>query len=158
MKFNDAISGLVLLLAGAYAWWESADYPPGVGGQYGSAFFPRIVAVLMIMLGAGLIASGLKARRDAGSWVALERWAKAPRSLAGAAILIGALAFMTVALEPLGFPLTAIVATFGFTLYLRGRPVSSLAFTVASVTMIHLLFSKAFSVVLPLGVLESLFR
>lgn len=157
MKFNNAIPGLIVLLFGAYAWWESASYPPGISGGYGSAFFPRVIGTVMIGLGTLLILSGLRTLR-AGGWAHMEGWATARRPLAGVAILIGALAFMTLAMEPLGFPLSAFLATFAFTVYLRARWISSLAISGAAVLAIHFLFAEVFSVVLPLGVLDALIR
>lgn len=157
MKFNNAIPGLVIFLIGAYAWWESASYPPGISGGYGSAFFPRVIGGAMLLLGSLLVLTGLRELRTTG-WANLEGWASSSRSLTGVAVLVGALVFLTLTMESLGFPIAAFVAAFAFMVYLRGRPLSSLALSAAAVLVIHLMFAEVFSVVLPLGILDTLIR
>ena len=157
MKFNNAILGLFVILIGAYAWFESASYPPGISGGYGSAFFPRVVGAAMLFLGSLLVLGGMRERRTVG-WVQLSGWARGPRPLTGVAVLVGALVFLTLTMKILGFPIAAFIAAFAFMTYLRGRPLTSCAYSAATVLVIHFAFSEVFSVILPLGILDTLIR
>ena len=43
MRVNDAVFGIVFMIAGAAIAVEAQSFPPVPGQQYGSAFFPRLI-------------------------------------------------------------------------------------------------------------------
>ena len=61
MKFNDALCGAALVALGAVVLWHIQGFPPMPGQKYGPAWFPGLIAGGLIICGALLIVSRLRA-------------------------------------------------------------------------------------------------
>ena len=64
MKLNDAVWGALLALLGAAILWHVQGFPRIPGQNVGPALFPGILAAAMLVCGAILIVSGMRARRE----------------------------------------------------------------------------------------------
>ena len=78
VKVNDAVWGALFALLGAAILWHVQGFPRIPGQNVGPGLFPGVLAAAMLVCGAILIATGLKARRAGG---AASRWTVAPEWL-----------------------------------------------------------------------------
>jgi putative tricarboxylic transport membrane protein len=105
MRFNDTLSGLLLLLAGiavvVFAW----TFPPAMGQSIGPGLFPILTGVGLGLCGVVLAWSGVKRRE--GAWLVWEDWVRRPRMALNGALVIGALIFYALVVDTVGFFLTA---------------------------------------------------
>ena len=149
-RVPDIVSGALIGLCGVYILIEAATYPPRPMDAYGSGFFPRLIAISMLAVGALLILTRLRAGLPAPSAIA-PAWRLRP--LLSAGLLIALSIFSVFAIQPLGFVPTGIIVAFIFMLERRGRPLSSVAWSAGAVIAIYSLFTRVFSVTLPVGVM-----
>jgi len=49
---RDFWAGLIYLLLGAGAFWIALDYAPGTVGRMGPGYFPRALAMILVVIGA----------------------------------------------------------------------------------------------------------
>lgn len=111
---SDRIAGIVLILLAIAFWVLAGNYEAGFGDPIGPVVFPRIVAVPL-----GLFALYMVVRPDpAPAWPTGDR---AVRQVALVAVLFA----FPYLIEPLGFPLAAMVASFCFCLLLGARTVAA---------------------------------
>jgi putative tricarboxylic transport membrane protein len=107
MRLRDTLSGLITLLFGvavvAHAW----TFPPMPGQPVGPSLFPMIAGSGLVLLGAALAFNG--ARRGGAPWIAFDDWVRRPRMVANFALVIAAVVFYAVAVDRLGFFITAFV-------------------------------------------------
>jgi hypothetical protein len=111
VKFNDAITGVALIVLGLGILWHIQGYPEMPGQKYGPAWFPGIAGGRHRALRRG---ARLPGPSDGQRWLVLDEWMSRKRPVAGFVSVIVGLAFYVVASEPLGFHLT------GFVLLSRG--------------------------------------
>ncbi|MEO5845850.1 MAG: tripartite tricarboxylate transporter TctB family protein [Caldimonas sp.] len=157
MKINDAIWGALFALLGAAILWHVQGFPRIPGQNVGPGLFPGVLAVAMLVCGALLIATGLKARRAEGApspWAAAPDWLRSPRHVLAFVVLAAVNVFYLLVVERLGFVLTAFVYLAALLWVLRVR--FALVFPVALVMtlVIHYAFYKLLRVPLPWGVLQ----
>lgn len=151
MKLSDALSGLLSLAFGIAIVAYAATFPPMPGQHVGPSLFPTVVGCGFALFGAGLAASGL--RQGAGGWVTFDAWVRRPRMVVNFALVVFAVAFYALAVDVLGFfitafaVLTALCVAFGA----RGRWIVPL--TLAITCAIHYGFYTLLRVPLPWGVL-----
>jgi len=90
----DRVSGSALVLLGLFVVWERRVLPLGSHTQPGPGYFPLLLSILLIVLGALLIFQG-------GSAQALGAlaWPEAPHALA----ILACSAFATLFLEQIGY-------------------------------------------------------
>ena len=62
---QDVVAGALFILFGFLGYYFSLSLNFGTAADFGSAFFPRIISVLLTLLGAGILIRGL-ARASAG--------------------------------------------------------------------------------------------
>lgn len=152
MKANDAISGaLFILLAGAIFYFTQ-DFRVMPGQNYGAAFFPRVIASAMALLGLVLVVQGVRARGTA-PWVAFDDWTRSPRHVANVLLVIAVLVFYILASDWLGFLITGFISLFVLLLWLRGPAhwLSSLAISVLCIAGLQYFFGEVLRVPLPWG-------
>jgi putative tricarboxylic transport membrane protein len=141
---GDRVAGLLLALIGTAGAAEAIrQLPFGTLSQPGPAYAPFLVSVLLIVLGLATAAGGRSSpRRSAIGWSELPH----------AVRVIGGIAFAALAIERLGYRLTAL-ALLLFYLGIAGRrPVAAtlaVAFGLAFGT--HYLFARLLKVPLPAG-------
>lgn len=156
MKVNDSVSGIAFILCAALIFYMTREFSVLPGQAYGAAFFPRTIAVLMLLLGGILVGQGVR-QRGAEPWVEALDWMRSPRHVANFALVVGALIFYILASDTLGFAITASLTLFTMLLWLR-RPVfwpSSLAIALLTTVTLQLFFGQVLRVPLPWGVLEA---
>lgn len=107
MRLRDTLSGLLLLIFGVMVVLHARTFPPTPGQGVGPGFFPILVGVGLALGGAVLIWSDRK-QRDL-PWLEFEDWVRRPRMALNGALVIGALIFYALAVDMVGFFLTAFV-------------------------------------------------
>ncbi len=166
MKFNDAISGALLLALALAILFNIQSFPKIPGQNIGPAAFPGLLASLLAVCAVLLILKGLRSRKRIGpdqadasgivsprEWLAIGPWLRSPAQLRNFLVTIGCLLFYIFASEWLGFILTSILilVLMFVTLGVRHRIVIPIAVVVTLV--IHLVFYKGLRVPLPWGIL-----
>lgn len=65
MKKKDMILGIASIVLGVAAYLGSSRFPTGTSADtLGAAFFPRLVAVIVMVLGASIIIGALRKKED----------------------------------------------------------------------------------------------
>jgi putative tricarboxylic transport membrane protein len=154
MRPSDLTTGLIVMAGGLAVAGYAQTFPPMPGQNIGPSYFPTVIGVCLASAGAALAVSGLK-RRDT-PWLAIDAWARTPRALARAALVVVALIGYTVVVDPLGFLITGVLflsvlfAAFGA----RRRWILPVAIGVT--VAIHYAFYTVLRVPLPWGLLEAI--
>lgn len=152
MRFNDAVTGLVLLaFAGAMAWL-TRSFPPMPGQKYGPALFPVLLATGLAACALLLIFKGWRERRDVRP-LALAPWARDPRRFGGVLTVLACILAYILLSEPVGFFIVAsgillVLLMVAGVAWSRAVPIAA-AVTVA----VHVSFYSVLRVPLPWGVL-----
>lgn len=156
MKVNDAISGAIFILAAALIFYLTRGFSVLPGQQYGAAFFPRTIAVVMAVLGAALVFKGVR-ERGIVPWAVPFDWMSSPVLIANFALVVAALVFYILVSDGLGFAITAFVTLYALLLWLRGRKfwLSSAAISLVSMIVMQQFFGQLLRVPLPWGVLQA---
>ena len=146
-KPGDLWSGIALAALGAYIVIQARQWeylgPEGPG----AGFFPLWYGVAMLALSALLIVSNL--RRGAVRGNAID-WTKLGRALTTWL----ALAVSVALFKPLGFVISFALLTYFIVAVMYRRPLATAALVaVASAAGFYLVFDRALSVPLPVGVL-----
>ena len=163
MKLSDRLTGAMLLVLGALAWWGGSKLPPVPGQQVGPDVFPMVIGIglmlcgLLIILGIGkgfeedekIIAS------ESGEVAEALPEADAPGGLRGllsgwkALLPPAALFFYYFASERLGFWLTATLMVL-----VLARSQGGILLALLAPPLVHLVFYKLLRVPLPPGLLN----
>ncbi len=153
MKFNDAVTGGVLLALALAILVHVAGFPQIPGQQIGPAVFPGLVAVLLAGCGLLMIANGL-ATAKTQAWVTPGRWLKSPYHRRNFLVTVGCLLFYLFASDTLGFLLCGvlILAAMFWSLSVRRALILPLALVIT--LAIHAVFYKGLRVPLPWGLLQ----
>lgn len=156
MKFSDAVFGLLLLALGLTVIAVVSSYPTIAAQRVGPALFPALIAIGLAVAGLMLILRGWRdARKTGARWARFDPWVHSPRHVAGALGVIGSIVFYIVAVDWLGFFLTAlIILVVLFRLF--GVALSrSIVIAVIATFVIHFAFYKLLRVPLPWGLLTN---
>ncbi len=159
MRLSDRSTGLFILALGAVAAYAGSRLPPVPGQQIGPNVFPLVVGIGLCLCGA-MIALGIGSRFEEAAEADLAAHSDqpppedvAPSRLRWLRVLLppAALVFYAVAVDALGFFLTAgamiLVASLAFGARLR----LALPMALLGPPIIHLIFYKLLRVPLPAG-------
>ena len=148
MRFNDAIFGAVLLLAGIAIAWAAAGQPPMPGQAFGAGSFPLVIGAALAVTALPLVLSGLRQRSPA---LSLGDWARSPRCWRDLALTLAAPAIYIVAADTIGFvPVTfAILLVLAATL--GARLATAAVFAAVMAVGLYLGFAQGLRVPLPRG-------
>lgn len=151
MRFSDRAAGLVAVILGVAVAAYARTFPPAPGQIVGPSLFPFAIGAGLAVLGALLMLGGGAARR--GPWIELEPWVRRPRMAAHFVLVVADLLFYALAVDRLGFLITAFVflAVLFLAFGVRRRWIVPAA-AVASL-LIHFGFYTLLRVPLPWGVL-----
>ena len=146
-KSGDLWSGIALAALGAYIVIQARQWeylgPEGPG----AGFFPLWYGIAILGLSALLIVSNL--RRGAVRGNAID-WARLGRALSTWL----ALAVSVALFKPLGFVISFALLTYFIVAVMYRRPLATAALVaVASAAAFYLVFDRALSVPLPVGIL-----
>jgi hypothetical protein len=100
----DRVSGAFLMLLGLFVVWERRVLPLGTASRPGPGYFPLLLAILLIVLGAILIVRGKEAKK-----IRSVCWSEAPHAVA----ILGCCLFISLFMETIGYRLTLLL-TLGF--------------------------------------------
>ncbi len=169
MKVSDRVTGLMLVVLGALAYWGGSKLPPVPGQQVGPDVFPMVIGAglvicgILIMFGVGRTfeeeeaiitsASGEVAKADA---VEPDKGFVAGLFGGGWKVLLppAALFFYYFASERLGFWLTATVMVFVLAWSQGAKLKWATILAVVAPMFVHLVFYKLLRVPLPAGILN----
>lgn len=157
MKLDDAVWGVLFALLGAVVVGHVQAFPRIPGQNVGPALFPGIVGAAMVVCGAVLVVRGMKARRlEAGSarWAELPAWMASRPHVLALVVLVAANLFYLLAVQRLGFLLTAFAYLVALMAVLRVRLAVVLPVALVMTLAIHYAFYKLLRVPLPWGVLQ----
>ena len=152
MRFNDAVSGAVLLALAIAILFNISTYPTIPGQSVGPAIFPGLLAILLALCALLLIRNGI-ANLEKEAWFVIGDWMKSGHHLRNFFITLGCLVFYIFASEPLGFLVcsTGLLIAMFWALEVRCALIFPLAVVITLV--IHTVFYKGLRVPLPWGVL-----
>lgn len=91
-SLNDIFAGTFLLASGAFGFWLAWPLRSGTAAAMGSGYVPKMLALILMVLGAATIVSGFFQQEDE-----LERWY--PRQLV---FILAALAFFGFTVDEFG--------------------------------------------------------
>jgi putative tricarboxylic transport membrane protein len=139
----DRVSGAFLVLVGLFVVWERRVLPLGSTSHPGPGYFPLLLAVLLIILGAILIARGKGAKM-----IRSVSWPEAPHAVA----ILGCCLFVSLFMETIGYRLTLLlVLGFLFGVMERIKPWLTLVLTFGFSLGTFWLFDSLLRVPLPRG-------
>ncbi|MCE2871126.1 MAG: tripartite tricarboxylate transporter TctB family protein [Oxalobacteraceae bacterium] len=153
MKFNDAVSGALLLALAIAILFNVSVFPSIPGQNVGPSLFPSVLASLLAVCALLLIREGLS---SAQPWCELGEWMRSAHHLRNFLLTLGCLVFYIVASDVLGFIVcgTLILGVLFLAFSVRVQLVLPLALLVTLV--IHAAFYKGLRVPLPWGILQPL--
>ncbi len=152
MKFNDALSGLLLLLLAVAVLVNVSSFPTIPGQNIGPGAFPGLLAWLLLLCSVLLIVRGFRSSVRT-PLVEMGAWMRSPYHLRNFFITTGCLLFYILASDFLGFLICAfaILCTMFWALQVRARLIVPIALGVT--LLIHTIFYKGLRVPLPWGIL-----
>jgi putative tricarboxylic transport membrane protein len=153
MKLNDALIGAALVALGAVVLWHIQGFPPMPGQKYGPAWFPGLIAGGLVACGALLMVGRARAT-DVQPLFALPEWARRMRPVASVVSVIAGLVVYVLAVDPLGFHITAAALLLVWSRLLGASWRLAVPVSLAATVVIHLAFYKLLKVPLPWGLLE----
>lgn len=167
---KDKIIGLFLIAFGAFILYFSTGIKMINGASYGvgSAFFPRICGVFLILLGAALSVGDIvknKKSIETGTAAPVEDCSKmCLASLIRMSVTIVTLVLFVALLRTVGFLICAIFMQFVLMVTLapeqkrtRKNILGYLIISICTALIIDLLFVKVFDLILPAGILKGVF-
>lgn len=152
MRFNDAISGGVLLALALAILFNIQSFPRIPGQSIGPSAFPGLLAGLLAVCSVILIAKGLRERLD-GAWVKPGAWLRSPHHVGNFLLTVGVLLFYIFLADKLGFIICGTVVVGALFWKLRVRPALIVPIALVATLVIHAIFYKGLRVPLPWGVL-----
>ena len=153
MKFNDALIGAALAVLGAVVLWHIQGFPPMPGQKYGPAWFPGLIAGGLMVCGALLIVSRLRAAAPEPLF-ALPEWTQRVRPVASVMSIIAGLLIYVALADLVGFHLIAAALLLAWSRLLGASWRLAVPVSVAATVVIHIAFYKLLKVPLPWGVFE----
>ena len=152
MHLSDRLSGAALVALGMAAAWGGSRLPNVPGQDVGPAVFPMLIGGGLALCGT-LIALGIG--RGFEEPDPTEPAGAPPPSLPWLRVLVppALLVFYALAVERLGFLLTAALMVFAAAIALGARPRLAAILALVAPPLVHLAFYKVLSVPLPAGLL-----
>ena len=157
MKVNDAVWGALLLALSAAVLLAIRSFPNIPGQSIGPAAFPGLIAAALAGCAVILVVRGVSDLRGGGRLVVLGDWLRSPRHVANFLLACAAIVFYLLAVQRLGFLVTATILLLALFLQLRVKPWLAALVALAAAFAIHLAFYKLLRVSLPWGVLPILY-
>jgi len=151
MKKANCILGVLGIGLGIYIFAEASTFPANMSAtDPGAAYFPKMLAILLIALCLGLIVSSLL-EKSKGEKLDI------PPQAWHLIIAFGGLLVYCLLFKPLGFILDTLWFVFGMQYLLKERNWIKMAIvSVATTAIIYVVFSMLLYVNLPAGVLSGI--
>ena len=118
MRISDRLSGLVTAALGIAVVAMAATFPPMPGQPVGPALFPTVIGCGLVLFA---VPARLERRRDEGTlrlaplaqgrtaWIEFDEWVRRPRMVVNLSLVVGCLLFYSLAVDCLGFFITAFI-------------------------------------------------
>lgn len=156
MNRANFVSGAIGVAVGGGALAGASEFPPDVVMNVGPAFFPSMLAGMLVLASAILMVGAALEPAAAAEARAPLRWSFEDGRVR-AAVTVAAVAGFTLVLGPLGFIPTSVLFLAGMMAMLgMRRPLPLLAVSVGVTAAIWLIFEKLLVLSLPAGILDSL--
>jgi hypothetical protein len=140
---TDRLAGAVLAAFAIVVLWASRSLPFGTIREPGAGAVPVLLALTLLVCSLAVVVGGARAHP-----VAAVPWTEWPHAVA----ILGACAFMALALERLGYRLAILIALFGLlTLMEKKGWIVAGAFAVGFSLGSYYLFSTLLRVSMPQG-------
>lgn len=165
MRFNDAITGVVLVVFAVAEIAYTRTFPSLHGQAYGPDLFPMLIGLGLFGSGCVLIARGLYARRalarEAGestvaSWVDFGNVADSRHARINAVLLLVFLLAYILLSDWIGFIPISLATVFILLYRLGSSLLTAGAIAVVTTAVIQVLFAKVLLVPLPAGWLQGI--
>jgi len=152
MKFNDAISGGLLLALAIAILVNIQTFPKIPGQSIGPSAFPGLLAGILAVCAVILIERGLRERLG-GAWITPGEWLRSRYHAGNFLLTIGVLLFYILLADKLGFIICGVVVLSALFWKLRVRPILIAPIAICVTLLIHAIFYKGLRVPLPWGLL-----
>ena len=159
MKRGDFVAGAIGVTVSGGALYVASGFPADVVMKIGPAFFPEMLAGLLLVCSALLMVNAALAKPAATSVEGSPpvRGLSLDNGAVRAILTVLAVIAFALALRPVGFILTSVVFLTAMMAMLGMRkPLLTLAIAVGITGGIYLIFEKLLALSLPAGVLDSL--
>jgi putative tricarboxylic transport membrane protein len=133
--------------------WHIQGFPPMPGQKYGPAWFPGLIAGGLVICGALLVVSRLRAATTEALFT-LPDWTRRARPAARVASVIAGLLAYIALVDLLGFHIIATALLLAWSRLLGASWRLALPVSIMAALVIHLAFYKLLKVPLPWGLLE----
>ena len=163
MQLSDRVTGVFLIALGGVAAYGGSLLPPVPGQQVGPNVFPMVVGAGLVLCGA-LIALGIgrsfeeEAEADLAAHSSEElQQQSAKRWWHGPMVLVppGLLLFYVLAVDRLGFLVTAAALVLTAAIALGARLRLAIPLAIGAPLFVHLVFAKLLRVPLPTGLVPA---
>ena len=154
MKLSDPLAGLLLMLLGGGVALYARTFPGVPGHGVGPGAFPVLIGVGLAACGVGLL--GARKKEGSSPWFTPEDWIRRPRSVFNAGLVIASLVFYAVAVEAIGFLITAFVILTALFVAFGVRRRWIVPISLAVTFALHAAFYSVLRVPLPWGWLEAI--
>lgn len=152
MKLHDALVGAIVLVLGALVAGYARTLTPPRHLAYGPGFFPLLIGIGLMAVGAGITVGGLRSLRRQPVFVAPD-WVHSAAAALRFWILPGAILFYLLVVDRLGFLLTA-TAILAAIMAVNGLALPrALALALVLSAAVNAVFASILHVPLPWGVL-----
>lgn len=154
MRLNDRLIGVLAILAGLAVMSGTFGFREIPGQQFGSAFFPRILAVAMILAGLAQIWAGIQAG-GRGAWLALSDVLHGRGAIQSLCVVLAVIGWVVIA-PLLGFIATTALMIAALSVVAGARAIRALAVGIAMSCLLFVIFAVVLRVPLPRGPIEGL--
>jgi len=157
VKLNDAVWGALLLALSAAVFFAIRNFPNIPGQSIGPGAFPALIATALAGCAVILVVRGVRELQGGGRWLVFGEWLRSRRHVTNFLLTCAAIVFYVLAVQRLGFLVTATVLLLALFFQLRVKPWLAVLVALAASFAIHLAFYKLLRVSLPWGVLPILY-
>lgn len=143
MKRGSAVISLLMIGLGLFVFFQTLTFPKAFNpNDFGPAFFPRVLSIVLIIFGIGILALTRKEEKEV----------KYSQLLLIAMSILLSLAYIA-AVSYFGFYLSTIVFTALFLIILQVKAKMAATYSVALCLIVYLIFTRLLSMPLPVGIL-----
>lgn len=150
MRAGDLVTGIAAIFLALFIFFETRGYPPPRGTEPGPAFFPMLLAGVLIIVGCIVIYQAFTADKGKKTGIGLEakKAIMTPGSRNVVVTLVATIVYIIV-LGYLGFVPATLLFLFVLMATLGVPILKSFVFSFAATIFVFYLFSNILKVILP---------
>lgn len=154
MKFDDSISGLLIICFGSMVIFFAQQLPTLQFIDYGPGFFPTLIGIVLVICGLSVLAKRIvSSQGKIATWVRIDSDQGVWKSLLTIGFVIAVILFYIFTVKILGFLVTMPLVLFSLLFYFHRRLGRDLGIAVIGSIAFHSFFYQLMSVQLPWGLL-----